>query len=93
MGLQAKVFSYLDAIRKDTKDRNRIDKVKSLLKTKKFEETQIYSTKVATLVNLLFHHMPEIKNADPTLQKLHPLREYCEKLPKTKKTPKGPSAR
>ncbi len=93
MSLQAKVFSYLDAIRDDVKNPKRIDKVKELLQAKKFEETQVYSVKVATLVNILFHYMPEIKTADPYHQKLYSLRQYCENLPKAKKTPKGPRSR
>ncbi len=90
MNLRAKVFSYLNVIRRDVKTPERIDAVKMRLKTKKFEETQVYSAKVATLINLLFYYMPEIKKADPHYRKLYPLCQYCENLPKAKKAPKSP---
>ena len=94
MSLQNELIKYLTSIRDDAKDPARIDKLKKHVKSFKgiqLDETQLHSQKTARLINLLFAQMPEIKEADPSLQKVDPLCDYCETLPaKTKKANKRP---
>jgi hypothetical protein len=92
MNLRSKVLDYFDIIRNDANDPQRIDRISALLKTKKFEDTQAYSTKMARIINALFQSMPELKN----YEKLYPLYCYCAELPKVskvKKIPKSPTPR
>ena len=91
MSLQAEIISYFNAIRRDAKDPRRIDKLKDLVASYEniaLDETRAYSKRVAGLIDLLFREMPELEQADPHYKKLSPLCDYCENLPKAKKSPK-----
>jgi hypothetical protein len=92
MSLHNEVINYFNRIRNDAQDPQRIDKLKALVESYQstpLEETRQLSKKMSRAINLLFKLMPEVDKADADREKVYPLCDYCENLPKSIKTLKS----